>query len=248
MHRGISCIIPAYNEAPRIGAVIGCVLGHPMIDEVIVVDDGSSDGTAGIVSGHKGVRLIALGKNGGKSAAVGEGLRAARHEHLLLLDSDLVGLTPQNLSDLIGPVASGNADVAISLRRNSPWLWRIIGIDYISGERVLPRELLGTPEELSRLRAFGMEVAMNARWIEKRARIAVVRWPEVQSPLKFGKRGVLAGLRADLSMLRDIFATIPPHAALLQIWTMRGLAQNRREIRKRALPAWLRVDAGKSRE
>jgi cellulose synthase/poly-beta-1,6-N-acetylglucosamine synthase-like glycosyltransferase len=42
----LSCIIPAYNEAARIGAVLDAVLGHPWIDEVIVVDDGSTDQTA----------------------------------------------------------------------------------------------------------------------------------------------------------------------------------------------------------
>ena len=42
----LSCIIPAYNEAPRIAAVLEAVLAHPLITEVIVVDDGSQDNTA----------------------------------------------------------------------------------------------------------------------------------------------------------------------------------------------------------
>ncbi|TPW30011.1 glycosyltransferase [Martelella alba] len=224
MRQGISCIIPAHNEAPRIGAVLSSVIDHPLIDEVIVVDDGSSDGTAAVVRRFERVRLIVLAKNGGKSAAVAAGLNAARFEHLLLLDSDLVGLTRSALTQLIRPVLRGQADVSISLRRNAPWLWKMIGIDYISGERVLPRRLLGTGAELMSLPGFGMEVAMNAHWIAEGARIAIVRWPDVQSPLKSAKQGLWAGLKADLLMLRDIFATVPLPVIIQQIWRMRFMA------------------------
>ena len=59
---GISCIIPAYNEGPRIKAVLDVVAAHPLIDEIIVVDDGSSDDTAALASGREKVVLIRLSK------------------------------------------------------------------------------------------------------------------------------------------------------------------------------------------
>lgn len=112
----VSCIIPAYNEAPRIAAVLQTVVGHPLIDEVIVVDDGSSDGTAQTAWDVGGARVLVHGTNHGKSWAVATGLEAAQNGLVLLLDSDLLGLTQDDLTALIAPVRMGQADVSISLR------------------------------------------------------------------------------------------------------------------------------------
>lgn len=221
--RRLSCIIPAYNEAPRIVRVLQSVVGHPLIDEVIVVDDGSSDGTAEAAASVAGARLIRLPENRGKSWAVSVGIEAAAHDFVLLLDSDLIGLGPEALSALIAPVRDGRADVAISLRGNAPWPWRAIGLDYISGERVLPKALVGVPEDLRALPRFGLEVYMNRRLIAEHRRIAVVRWPGVASPWKGAKRGRWEGVKADVRMLGDMFRTIAPQQAAAQILAMRRL-------------------------
>ena len=220
---GISCVIPAYNEAPRLAGVLATVVGHRLIDEVIVVDDGSTDGTAEVAETVAGIRLLRLTQNRGKSWAVAEGISAARHDRVLLLDSDLLGLGPEALEALIAPVLDGRAEAAISLRGNAPWPWRLIGLDYISGERVLPKALIGPPEALRALPRFGLEMHLNRRLIAAGARLAVVRWPEVASPWKGAKRGRWAGLAADVRMLSDMFRTVPPHRAAVQIWAMRGL-------------------------
>ncbi|MBN9886872.1 glycosyltransferase family 2 protein [Salipiger abyssi] len=224
----LSCIIPAYNEAPRIGAVLAAVLDHPLICEVIVVDDGSSDGTAdraeALATDAPTLRVIRQPQNGGKSRAVATGIEAARGEHLLLLDSDLLGLDADHLSDLIAPVLERRADAAISLRRNAPLLWRALGIDYISGERVMPRALLAAHTATLRgLPRFGLEVFINRLWLSDGLRLAIVRWPGVDSPLKHTKRGGwVDGLRADAAMLRDIFRTVPPSETLRQILALRA--------------------------
>jgi len=219
----LSCIIPAYNEAARIGAVLDAVLGHPWIDEVIVVDDGSTDQTARIAA-RKGARLLHMTQNGGKARALAAGTALATGEWLMFIDSDLIGLTRSDLTRLIRPVLTGQADSAISLRRNAPLLWRLIGLDYISGERVMPKDMLaGHLHKLDRMPRFGVEVFLNALWIAAAHRIAVVRWPKVDSPSKARKYGVVQGLRGDFGMLRDILKTVSAPNAARQI--LRLLAQ-----------------------
>lgn len=224
----LSCVVPAYNEGPRIGAVLDAALATGRIDEIIVVDDGSSDDTVAVVEGrltrNPRLRLIVQPENGGKTRAVATGVRAAQGRYLMLLDSDLTGLTPSALARLADPVLAGRAGASISLRGNAPRSWRMLGIDYISGERVMARALLADEHEtLDQLARFGLEVFMNQLWIDAGLDIAVVPWPEVASPLKSRKRGgIRAGISADIAMLRDIFATISPGAALAQIQAMRA--------------------------
>jgi glycosyltransferase involved in cell wall biosynthesis len=222
----VSCVIPAHNEAARIAGVISAVLGHQLVQEVVVVDDGSTDGTKEVVAGYSGVRLIVLPQNGGKSAAVVEGIREASGELIFLLDADLAGLSPGDITRLIEPVASGAADISISLRCNTPAPWRWIGLDYISGERVFAKEfiepMLGG---IAALHGFGLEVYMNRAILRHRLRIAVVWWGDVHSAFKHHTPGQwwLLGIKKDyIRMAIHVMRTIPPWEALRQIILMRG--------------------------
>ncbi len=220
----LTCLIPAYNEEARIAAVLEAVLGHPLIDEVLVIDDGSSDATSEVVRGHPTARLITLSPNVGKTAALARGLAEASGDHILLVDADLVGLSPAHLTALITPVTSGRAEVSISLRDNAPFLWRWIGLDYISGERVLHKSLLTDHHTtLQNLPKFGFEVFLNSLILTQNARIAVTRWPGVISPLKSKKYGLWTGVKADAKMMRDLFKAVPPVGLVKQIIRMRGL-------------------------
>ncbi|MBF7981335.1 MULTISPECIES: glycosyltransferase family 2 protein [Rahnella] len=221
----VSCIIPACNEAARIGKVLDVVRNHPLLFEIIVVDDGSADNTADVAR-EKGVRVVRLATNQGKSHAVAEGIAAATGSHLLMLDADLLGLNGRDITRLVQPVIQNQADVTISLRRNSPWIWRCIGLDYISGERVFARELLATRlDEIRALPNFGLEVWINRLWIAAGSRVRVVSWQGVISPYKAAKMGWLRGLMADMSMMRDIFRTISLRESVQQIIRLRRRSQ-----------------------
>lgn len=88
----LSLIIPVYNEAGLIDSSLPPIIQLPIDKEVIVVDDGSSDGTGAKLEklnrAHN-FRLIRLDKNGGKGVAVRQGLAAATGSHFTICDADL---------------------------------------------------------------------------------------------------------------------------------------------------------------
>ena len=220
----ISCVIPTYNEAPRIARVLDAVVGHPDIGEIIVVDDGSVDNTAEILSGYPSIRYILHPKNQGKSMALYTGITHAEGDSILFLDGDLVGLTPETISSLITPVKNGISDVSISLRKNAPGLWHTVGIDYLSGERVVPKKVFdGYLEQMPQLPPFGCEVFMNTCLIEQKCSIAVVKWDAVSSPVKKDKVGLLRGVAGDIGMMRDIFKVLAFYEPFYQVYKMRRM-------------------------
>lgn len=211
----ISCIICAYNEAPRIAKVLEAATSHHVLDEVIVVDDCSTDNTAEEVGRFPTVKLISLSKNGGKSRAMVHGLEVAQNDLVMLLDADLSNLTEHDISALAEPVLSGKADVSISLRKNAFGIHHAIGLDFTSGERVLPRSLLNAVlHEINKLPEFGIESYMNKLIIERRMRLAVVRWREVTHMRKADKYGWLRGTLSDLGMVVDVLRVLSPWAVI----------------------------------
>lgn len=211
----ISCIICAYNEAPRIAAVLEAATSAPELDEIIVVDDASTDGTSEVVKRFAGVTLITLPKNGGKSRAMVQGLKAAHNETVMLLDADLAHLTPADISTLAEPVVAGRADVSISLRRNAFWIHHWLGLDFTSGERVIPRSLLAdVMDKIDTLPEFGIESYMNQLIIKRSMRLAVVTWAQVTHMRKADKYGWVRGTLSDLGMAVDVLRVLSPWAVI----------------------------------
>lgn len=112
MTRIISAVIPAYNEEGRIGDTIQALRETGKVQEIIVVDDGSTDHTAAEAKGA-GARVISLPRNMGKGQAANAGVAASRGEIILLLDGDL-GDTARETVKLLVPVLNGQADLTVA--------------------------------------------------------------------------------------------------------------------------------------
>lgn len=224
--KSISCIICAYNEADRIGRVLKAVVGHPLISEIIVVNDGSTDQTEARVRAFAGVKLISLHPNGGKTPALVQGIRAAAGDYVMLLDADLVGLTPSAIDRLVAPVFAGQADTTISMRGDTLPLYRTLGIDFISGERILPRAMFDSVlDEMAQLPRWGGEVFINEQIIKRKLRVSVVDWREVFHTPKGEKVGSKRdGAKQEWTMFQDMVRVLSPFGIIRQHWGLMRLA------------------------
>jgi esterase/lipase len=139
----VAAIVPAYNEEKRIGRVLEVLLVSKVIDEIVVIDDGSSDDTASVVWGfmkkHKKIRFIQNQKNLGKSASMEKGVKATNAEIIFFCDADLINFSPEIVEGIVNPVQLGLTDMFIGLRKN--FMQGSIHLFAInSGERALKRK------------------------------------------------------------------------------------------------------------
>jgi len=136
----LSIIIPAYNEVHTIEAIIRRVQAVDLgaiEKEIIVVDDGSQDGTSDVLKGLSAIRLVIHERNAGKGAALSSGFRAATGEIVLIQDADLE-YDPNDYQAVIQPIVDGTSDVVMGSRfilfrpkffgqRRSPYISHYIG-------------------------------------------------------------------------------------------------------------------------
>ena len=129
----ISILMPAYNEAATLERVLDAVMGTPQEKEVILVDDGSTDGTRELITrlGERdGVRAILHDRNQGKGAAVRTALAEATGDVVLIQDCDLE-YDPSDYARLIEPIEKGETEVVYGTRsfgaHTSFSFWYVMG-------------------------------------------------------------------------------------------------------------------------
>jgi len=156
-------IIPVYNEAETIKSVIDTAIKSAVFDEIICVDDGSTDDTAKVIKTFDQVKLIRLESNQGKAYAVTVGIKQAKGKYIILCDGDLISVKPEHFIGILKPLQTGIADHVIAIRQTDfPFLKQL------SGERGFKRDdILPYLDEIQDI-GYGLEVFLNNLFKSKR--------------------------------------------------------------------------------
>lgn len=129
----LTVIIPIFNEISTIEEILDRVQATGLVDELLLVDDGSTDGTRDFLNGINGknnIRVILHEQNQGKGAAVVTGIQHAKGDVLLIQDADLE-YDPRDYPELLQPIQEGLADVVYGSRflggpRRPTMFWHMV--------------------------------------------------------------------------------------------------------------------------
>jgi glycosyltransferase involved in cell wall biosynthesis len=215
----ITVIIPAFNEKNTIQEIVRRVQAMKLIEEIIIVDDGSTDGTREIISkmdGRDHVRVILLEKNQGKGAAVRTGISNATGEVLIIQDADLE-YDPREYPNLMRPIEEGMADVVYGSRflgapHRAILFWNMVAnklltlmtnilfntilTDMETGYKVFKREVVADMK--IHAKRFDFEPEFTAKILKKKVRVFEV-------PITFNPRDYSEGKKIKM---RDAFEAV----------------------------------------
>ncbi len=224
----LTVVIPAYNERATIEEILRRVEAVSLADEIIVVDDGSTDGTSELLKeiapAHPLVRLVPHEHNLGKGAAVRTGMQAATCDVILIQDADLE-YDPREYANLLAPIEEDRADVVFGSRflgapRRPTMFWHMVAnklltlmtnvlynsilSDMETGYKVFRREIIQAIP--LKARRFDFEPEITAKLLKRRARIFEV--PISFNPREYheGKKiGLMDAFEATWALLRYRF-------------------------------------------
>lgn len=210
----VAVVIPARDEASRIGAVLKAVLRARLIDEVIVVDDASGDNTAEVAGKFEGVKVVRFATNLGKAGAMEAGVGSTEAEIIAFIDADLVGLAPEHVDAIVRPLLLDQCDMCIGVFRGGKF-WsdtaqRITPL--ISGQRAIRREIIYAIPFFSECR-MGAEVLLNMAAKRSKARVMRVILRGVSNSFKERKFGLVKGTAARYQMYKEITQAMVRHRA-----------------------------------
>ena len=210
-------VVPARNEASTVGEVVRAAAAAPGAGRVVVVDDGSTDGTAAAAraAGAVLVQGAAPGAPGSKARALARGVSATEQPVLVFFDADILGTRPDHFTALAAPVLDGGFSLSCGIvdygRLRNPLFLRL---PPITGLRALRREVFASvPEE--RQNGFQIEIMIN----EVVARGSLPSAIQVLSGLRHRSKIAKTGWRRGLPQYAAMTGELLGCFRLVPLWT-----------------------------
>lgn len=161
----VAAIIPAYNESTRISGVVNSLKKSKLIDEIIVVDDGSKDNTFEIAKKIKKVRCLRIEKNRGKGKAIDLAISSTNADIIFLCDADLKNFDGVMADKIISPVLNKKTKLSLGIReiRINKIIMELnlkFGFLFLSGQRAFTRDVwIKMPDYYKK--GYRLELGMN---------------------------------------------------------------------------------------
>jgi len=207
-------VIPARDEAPTIALVVAAALAAPGAARVLVVDDGSSDGT-GEIARRAGAEVVPSRGSASKALALATAVEQTRAEVLLFFDADIRGVRPEHFAQLARPVLDERFVMCCGIvdygPLRNPFFLRL---PPITGLRAVRRHVFTSIPD-ARLNGFQIEIMINEVVARGRlpSAITVLRGADHRS--KIEKLGARAGTRAHLAMTLELLHCL----TFVPLWT-----------------------------
>ncbi len=207
----IAAIVPALNEEKNIANVLNILLNSKYLNEVILVDDNSTDRTAQIGK-EMGAKVLQLTKDQarGKGFAMAHGLKSTDAQIIIFFDADLIGLSEDHIGLLLTPILKEEAVMVVGIRERGGWKGKVaeffIKFDpllAIAGERALKRDIFEKiPQKF--IQGFMVETALNYYCLVKKIPVKYVVLKNLDIVVKEKKWGFLKGFWARLKMILEL--------------------------------------------
>jgi len=202
----VSAIVCAYNESATLDQVIQELLAIPLISQIIVINDGSTDNSASILNKYEQrVTVITNDVNSGKGVSVARGLRVATEDTILLLDADILNYTAKDLNLLTEPVLTSPYDFTIKIPDTG--LFMKISVSGIRCYR--KADLLPLIPALEKSTRYGLEFLLNKEFKNKRG--TFVQLTDYRHIKKFEKyslpKAILEYSKELFSLLKQLLFT-----------------------------------------
>ncbi len=186
----ISAVICVYNEEKTIGDVIASVFESSIIDEIVVVNDGSTDYTKKIIeeiNSNIQITDIHFQENKGKGYAMAVGVENATNEIIAFIDADLSNLKEEHFSLLTTPVLTKEVDMVLGQATETLINYGMNPFKSFTGERtVLKKDILPIIDKMKDSR-FGVETLINLYYQSEGKRVKYVMLSGLKHPTKFDK-------------------------------------------------------------